>query len=186
MANSNVAEAFDILIGEIEAALQETREASAKATQQGNYDQAETQLQQAKQIEAFIADLREKQQAWQKLMGKPRRSRKGARSTKRLPRGERTPEAAFRMPILRALDALGGESPVQDVLAKVYAEMESQLKPVDLESLPSDPKNPRWRNTAMWQRQRMVDDGLLRNDSPRGMWAITAKGRTELRKHKSE
>lgn len=116
-------------------------------------------------------------------MGKPRRSRKSKQPIKRLPRGECTPREGYRLPILRALVALSGKGRVRDVLARIYDEMKSQLKPVDLQSLPSDTKIPRWRNSAMWERQRMVDAGLLASDSPRGVWTITESGRVYLRQH---
>ena len=101
----------------------------------------------------------------------------------RLPRGERTPDKAYRLPILQALIALGGEAKMSQVLDRVYAEMKPHLKPADLEPLPSDAHTPRWRNAAQSARQAMVDEGLLRKDSPRGVWAITEVGRKFLAQH---
>ena len=149
----------------------------------GSYETAQTRLTQAQQMEKLITDMRDKQQEWHRLMGKPRRSRKSKQPIKRLPRGECTPREGYRLPILRALVALSGKGRVRDVLARIYDEMKSQLKPVDLQSLPSDTKIPRWRNSAMWERQRMVDAGLLASDSPRGVWTITESGRVYLRQH---
>jgi len=51
---------------------------------------------------------------------------------------------------------------------------------VDLEPLASDPKTPRWRNAACWARSAMVNEGLLKSDSPRGVWEISAEGRKRL------
>ena len=44
----------------------------------------------------------------------------------------------------------------------------------------SSPDNLRWRNAAQWARNSMVNDGLMKNDSPRGVWEISDKGRNFL------
>ena len=33
-----------------------------------------------------------------------------------------------------------------------------------------------WRNRVGWARYRLVEDGLLRSDSPRGVWELTEEG----------
>jgi hypothetical protein len=99
----------------------------------------------------------------------------------RLAKGLRTPESAFVLPILRALQDLGGSAPMQQVLEKVGVAMNDQLRDVDHLSLKSDPGRPRWNNTAQWARNTMVTEGLLKNNSPRGVWEITAAGRNHLR-----
>lgn len=183
MKHQNVTEAFDMLISELETALKDTRQAAALASERGSYDEAQARLNEARQIEKFIAEVRAKQRDWIALGGKSRGKRAGTGS--RLPRGERTPEEAFRLPILRALVAMGGQGKMTEVLDRVYQEMKSRLKPVDLKPLPSDARTRRWRNTAQWERQSMVEEGLLRNDSPRGVWAITEKGRNYLADHRN-
>jgi hypothetical protein len=67
------------------------------------------------------------------------------------------------------------------VLEKVGAALRGQLRDVDSQSLKSDPTRPRWNNTAQLARNTMVADGLLKNNSPRGVWEITAAGRERLR-----
>ena len=49
-----------------------------------------------------------------------------------------------------------------------------------MKALPSDPKSVRWRNTAQWCRNTMVNEGLLKGDSPHGVWEITAAGKRAL------
>ena len=99
----------------------------------------------------------------------------------RLAKGLRTPESAFVVPILRALHDLGGSASMQQVLERVGAAMQAQLREVDHQSLKSDPNRPRWNNTAQWARNTMVSDGLLKSNSPRGVWEITAAGEARLR-----
>lgn len=92
----------------------------------------------------------------------------------------RTPEPAFRLPILQALAELGGSSKVNDVLDRVGQLMEGTLRPVDFERLVSEPSDFRWRNTAHWARLEMVHAGLLKEGSKRGVWEITDQGRAYL------
>lgn len=181
MKHQNVIEAFNILINEVKTALEDVRRRAAFAAQQGNYNDAQTQLNEARKIDKFLSEICAKKQEWNALNSKPREGK--LEPLPRLPRGERTPEKAYRLPILRALVQMGGEGKMSDVLDLVFEEMITQLKPIDLQPLQSDPNMPRWRNTAQWERQSMVNEGLLRKDSPRGIWAITEKGREYLRKH---
>lgn len=107
----------------------------------------------------------------------------GSKSSGRLPPGLITPAEAFTLPILRALQALGGRAQMQQVLEKVGAEMKKQLREVDHTPLPSDPKRPRWKNNVQWARNTMVVDGLLKKDSPHGIWEITDAGIRYLKRH---
>lgn len=47
--------------------------------------------------------------------------------------------------------------------------------------LKSDPGRPRWKNTAQWARNKMVNDDLLRSNSPRGVWELTENGREYMK-----
>ncbi len=40
----------------------------------------------------------------------------------------------------------------------------------------------RWKNTAQWCRNTMVQEGLLNSDSPKGIWEISKKGIEYLKK----
>ncbi len=42
-----------------------------------------------------------------------------------------------------------------------------------------------WRNSAQWARNSMVQEGLLKADSPRGVWNISEAGRCRLEGWKS-
>jgi hypothetical protein len=98
----------------------------------------------------------------------------GERRTK-LKRGLRTPETAFYVPILQALDELGGTARTAEVVKRVGEFVANVLSPDDREPLPSTGL-PRWENTTQFARYSMVRAGLLKPDSPRGTWAISAKG----------
>jgi hypothetical protein len=104
----------------------------------------------------------------------------GGKRTK-LKRGLRTPETAFYAPILKALDELGGTARTADVVKRVGEFMANDLSPDDREPLPSTGL-PRWENTTQFARYSMVRGGLLKPDSPRGTWAISAKGKERLQR----
>jgi hypothetical protein len=90
--------------------------------------------------------------------------------------GEITPRNGYRLPILEALVEMGGRAKVSEVLNKVFDKMKDQLKPKDVEKLPSG-ISIRWENRAQWERLRLINEGSLKKDSPRGIWEITDAGR---------
>ena len=67
------------------------------------------------------------------------------------------------------------------VVDLVGQSMKGVLREVDYEPLASDAEVPRWRNSAQWARKSMVNEGLLRDDSRRGTWAISDAGRASLK-----
>jgi hypothetical protein len=115
----------------------------------------------------------------------PERPRtKRARNTrgKKLRRGQKTPQKAYVLPILQVLDEMGGRDAVADVLNRVGQIMADKLNEHDRSPLKTG--DIRWRNTAQWARHEMKQQGLLRADSPMGIWEITEEGRTYLRKQR--
>jgi hypothetical protein len=93
--------------------------------------------------------------------------------------GDRTPQEAFARPILEAIVELGGKARVADILNRVNQKV--QLTPLDQSRVRSG--LPRWQVYARWQRQTMVNDGLLGGEH--GYWEITAEGRRFLRAEES-
>jgi hypothetical protein len=102
----------------------------------------------------------------------------------KLARSLRTPETAFYMSILRALEELGGSGQTADVVKRVGKIMGAALSPDDRKPLQSNGM-PRWENTTRFARHFMVRAGLLKSDSPRGVWAISIKGLEHLRRSRT-
>ena len=101
-------------------------------------------------------------------------------------RGIKTPEADFQLPILQVLVELGGQGRKRDVMKAVGRVMKDQLHAWDKKRLPSNTghSETRWQNTCAWARNTMVhEQGLLMQDSPRGIWQISEQGRKYLRTH---
>jgi len=98
----------------------------------------------------------------------------------KLPRGLKTPQAAYRRPILEAVDDLGGSARVSQVLELVEGKMRSSLNEYDHQKLASG--TIRWCKTAQWARLDLVRDGFLKSDSPSGLWEISHKGIQEIQR----
>jgi restriction system protein len=175
MDGNEVTEAFEMLLAELEAVRQHLKQEADTAWDASEYDAARRAIDEAERVEDFSAKVRALRKEWASLSAKRSRPpRKGQRtSTSRLPRGRRTHERAFRRPILEALIELGGRAPIGEVLDLVGEKMRGQLRHDDLKPLPSDSRAVRWRNTAQWCRDALVREGLMRSDSPRGIWEIS-------------
>jgi hypothetical protein len=99
------------------------------------------------------------------------RSRKGR---SRAPAGSLLPETEYVDPILRAIAAKGGRAPTREVVAEVGIALADQLTPLDQEKMTSGVV--RWHNRVQFTRLRMVEQGLLKRGSPRGVWEISEEG----------
>lgn len=93
--------------------------------------------------------------------------------------GDFSPTHVYWPAILSTLVNLGGRARSETVTDEVGKLLKTTLKPNDYERLPSGVV--RWRNRVAWQRLNMINEGLLRSGSPRGIWEITENGRAWLR-----
>ena len=182
---SDVSSAFEMLSEEVEAEIDFVNGVGAKAFGSRDYDKAKEALERAGILTAFRDKVAALRAEWEALaavaeQAEDEQTRAARRDLGRLRRGLRTPEAAYREPILRVLAEMGGAGRIGDVLERVGQVMKPVLKEVDYDPLASDPDLPRWRNAAQWARNAMVKEGLLKADSPRGIWEITDKGRAVL------
>jgi hypothetical protein len=84
------------------------------------------------------------------------------------------------------LHELGGSGRVADVLDRVHKLMKPVLNEHDHQKLRSNPNTIRWYNTAQWARNTVVAEGLLKPDSPHGVWALSDKGRKFLLETRSQ
>ena len=183
---TNVFVAFEMLLEEMEVEIDFANKTLTKAAEGHDYDGVHEALERAKQATNLRDNLVDLRKSWELLMVSHQNKEEEEvvhnerRNRGRLQRGMRTPEPAFRQPILKALIEKGGSARIGDVLARVEQLMKSTLKPVDLEPVPSQPDMPRWRNTAAWERNTMVKEGLLKSSSPHKLWEITEAGRKAL------
>jgi len=90
----------------------------------------------------------------------------------------------YRGPILEALNKLGGAGNVDEVLEIVFSIVSNRLSEIDLSKTQSG--STRWKLTAYWERHCMVKDGLIKADSPRGIWELAPEFRASVKEKKAE
>lgn len=96
---------------------------------------------------------------------------KTSKSRKKRSRTPKTDRMALRRNIIKALQTLGGKANVKDVLEEMARQMKDELLPGDLEWR-ENANMYIWQHNAQWERYRMTQDGILRNDSSRGYWEL--------------
>lgn len=184
----NVISAFELVLEEVEDEIEYVNQQGSRAFADGKYEQVDAARKQIDRLTEYRKKIAGLRNEWKTLSTSYKGeeddpSQISRRDLGRLKRGVRTPEDAFRLPILRALTNLGGSAKLRDVLEQVEAGMKGKLSEADYQPLPSTPGTTRWFNTAQWSRNTMVNEGLLRPDSPRGTWEITVAGREYLKRN---
>lgn len=183
---TNVQAAFEMLLEEIEAEIDFITGVGSKAFEKRDLDRAKEALEHTGKLTAFRDKAVALKKEWDgfTVIEVDEEDRKTAQTQRqnlgRLQRGMRSRTEAYYVPILQVLSEMGGSGKVADVLDRVGKKMKGVLKKADYEPLASSPDNLRWRNAAQWARNSMVNEGLLKNDSPRGVWEISDKGKKHL------
>ena len=108
---------------------------------------------------------------------KPRRPTKPTKRT-RVPAGELLPESEYELPILHALIELDGSAPSRQVVDRVGELLEGKLTKIDYDNLQSG--GIRWQSRLQFVRLKLVKQGWMSKDAPRGVWAITDLGRKQF------
>ena len=90
-------------------------------------------------------------------------------------RTRKLPQKAFRKPLLKILLEMGGRAYASDIKRVIGPKVAPMLSDVDYKSVSSG--DPRWWNAICWERADLVREGYFSNDSPRGIWELTDKGR---------
>ena len=98
---------------------------------------------------------------------------KKKRTRKRRPKSDlpHTKHEVFWTEIIDALRILGGAGIAKEVKEIIEESMKDKFLPGDFEKRRDDELV--WRNNVHWARMYMKNDGILRNDSPRGTWELS-------------
>jgi Mrr N-terminal domain len=88
----------------------------------------------------------------------------------------RTSDEILRIGIIAVLKKINGKGHIQQILAEMEHQLAGELLPHDLETIASG-KQLVWQNNVCWERNKMVIKGILKNDSPRGIWELTEEYR---------
>ena len=189
-SDDDVGAALHLLRDALAEEAQRINEEGAKAMKAGDYPTAEGVLDFAKRLLAFRSRVEGLGKEWAELEGLRDKSSEevqqivSKRFFGRRPSGDITPQIEYCRYILEVLVEMGGGGKTDDVLESVGKKMKPVLKPKDYEPHKSDAKQIRWRNTAQWARNLMVnEDGRMKKKSPRGVWEISEAGRAWLKKH---
>ncbi len=132
-------------------------------------------------VKWMLGEVKKLEETWQSGEAPAKEVHFRRRGGERLPRGKSLPEKFYRPLILTALIETGGQGRAKEVLERVFEMAKPHLQSKDLENIPSG-TGKRWHRKANWERYRMVRDGLLRSDSPQGIWELTEKGWEEAKK----
>ncbi len=112
-------------------------------------------------------------------IGKDKKNKKEIK----LPRGLKTPQEEYEIPILKSIFELGGRGKAKEILNLVYEKMEHKLNDYDLERLPKS-NVVRWYRTAQWAGWKLMQKRFIIKGYSRGIWIIT-KNREEYLKNKN-
>ena len=185
MDRNEVSTSFEIVLEEIEVVVDSLNQDGSEAFKKGDYDSAQKLIEIATRITDYRNKVRELQKEWDALFSAkvPVRLRKPRKDLGRLQRGLRTPQEIFRKPLLETLIEQGGSAPVKTVLEILGKKLKHIINEYDKQPLPSNPNTTRWENNAQWCRNTMVhQEGLMKDDSPGGIWEISDKGREALKR----
>ena len=109
--------------------------------------------------------------------------RRAAPSTRATP-GSILPESEYEIPILEQLVARRGRGHATEITNAVGEQLADRL--TELDKLPLDSGEVRWRNRVQFTRLRLKERGLLASDSPRGIWEITPAGVAYLESNRGQ
>lgn len=87
-------------------------------------------------------------------------------------------ESAYELPMLEIISEHGDRAAAREVLDELGTRLKGQLTEVDRQELASG--DVRWRNRAQFVRLRLVEQGDMVKDSPRGIWELSEQGRRRV------
>ena len=119
------------------------------------------------ELEKILADIQklEKQQrSTQTTAMRP--VQRGTRTSK----GHYTSEDTLKGALIASLKALGGSAPKSKVEDEMERRLRSVLTNADYE--PVGEGIPRWKKNAQWMRYSLVQEGIMKSNSPRGIWEL--------------
>lgn len=182
MVSEGIKTAIELLFEEVGRTYNTLNRELQKAVELEEFDRVQRITRICQEVKAFKEKVENLKSEWDAIFSgvayMPTKNCSGRKkeNKSRLERGLRTPEEKFILPILEALVELRGEAHASDVLKLVHAKMKNILNTYDYEDLSSN-NQKRWENTAQWVKYKMVEEGLLDRNVPRGVWRITEKGR---------
>jgi hypothetical protein len=185
--NNDVGEALALLSETLVDEEKRIRDEGADAMKSGAYDTATDVIDFAKKLLAFQSKVAGLQEEWEELENARDAATPEVQQIVskhffgKKKKGLITTQDEYCRPLLEVLVEIGGRGKTKAVLDRLGEKMKGTLKPIDYECHKSNDKQIRWRNTAQWARNKMVNnDGRMKKDTPNGIWEISDKGRQWL------
>lgn len=85
----------------------------------------------------------------------------------------KTEKRVLRENLIKALKAHGGRATINDTLKWMREHLQHRFLPGDLETRASG--EVVWENNTCWERYNLVQEGVLKSDSPRGIWELNGE-----------
>lgn len=165
--SAEVDKALKATVRAVEKALDALNGQAGKLMSRGQYEKAESLAQTGREVMTFVQEVEALRTRWRALCRGPQAERKA--------KNEKTPLWTYYQPILRALEALGGEAKREPLMAEVEKLMAADFKASDRDPL-SGGKFQRWQVMVLRARKHMVQEGWI--ESGGGFsWRITNAGR---------
>lgn len=178
-----IAAALKALLNELGVELEWVNQAGGKALHEGDYHRVEEIAVRGKEIKAFsqkVADLHAEWEALSKDVDQLQQETPSCHPAWPSPprKSVGTFREQYRVPMLQALVEMGGRARLREVLDRVHELIKDHFDEYDLEALRSG--QVRWRSRASGIYHWMAENGLVRDDSPHGIWEISEAGRSFL------
>jgi len=82
-----------------------------------------------------------------------------------------TPPSVLQPCLLETMREMSGSAQCNDILDRMEEKLEGKLLPGDLEH--DDQHRLKWRHNVHWLRLKLKNEGIFRDDSPRGVWELS-------------
>lgn len=202
MSKRNVVAAWDMLLDELRTQIDEVNRSGGAALSSGDLAAAARAVQVSASLAGIVADLRSLDERLKaalddgpdqghvadtltvygaSLRHPPVASAMPSVTRQSVGRGrkrEQLPQGELRVPILQALVEMGGRGAAATVTDRVGELVKGRLTELDYANVKSG--QVRWRNKTAFCRNELKNQGLLRSDSPQGIWEISEAGRRWL------
>jgi len=181
---NTINDAFDFIVSEMEKFIESLKREANIFFQKEDFEESKKIIENAHDLSDFKREIELLQYEWKnQVLGKKKKRRKSKRKIKKISKGLKTPLAEFRLPILEVIIEMGGHDHADAIIKKVGQKMKGVLNKYDYERLESD-NVYRWVKSVQWCRYKLTKEGLLKNNSPRGIWEITKMGEEYYKRYK--
>ena len=108
------------------------------------------------------------EEALRSLRSKTRRPKKTSHQIRS--NGPRIETSVLRKEIIRALEVLGGAGSPKQVIAEIDKRLAGKLSPCEMST--HSYGGIAWHHSTRKERGKMIKEGILKNDSPKGIWEL--------------